>query len=207
MKRLTTNQETELKLIVDDKGYRTLGEHFSIIKIKEQKNFYFDNGDFSLKEADATLRIRIEGNDTKLTLKTKKGYKDMLLRESMEYEIVLEEKDYFSIINNPASVVDYFSEDMYKAFKCIYQLEKPLELLGSIKNTRTYLHGYQNVIFELDKSILPNDNILYELEVENISLELAKKIIQYLEEIGVTSSINNISKYNRFLNLIYKIEI
>lgn len=205
VKKLSVNQEVELKLIVNEKGYNSLIEQFRKIKIKEQKNFYFDTEDFSLNKRAATLRIRIEDNNINLTFKVKLKSLDNILREAMEYEIKLTEKEYLDIMNFPQSIIDYFSEDMTKVFGNLCNDKQRLMLLGSIENTRTYLEGYQKIVFELDKSVFPNDKIFYELEIENISLEVADEVMKYLKKMGVIIQVNNISKYNRFLNILHNV--
>lgn len=70
---MSTGTEVEFRTLLTKEEYTKLMNMFNSKRSDVQTNHYFDTSRFSMKAADASLRVR-ERTELELTLKKKKGY-------------------------------------------------------------------------------------------------------------------------------------
>lgn len=192
------NKEFELKLLLDKDSYEKILINYQLIKTIKQINYYFDDNLQTLAKNNITLRIRNQNNINVLCIKVKKI--SDLINVSNEYETCLNEKEFLNILNIPDSLLNFLNAEALKILTNFINSDNHLTYLGFICNTRSVLNFHGKVI-ELDATEFHKNSITYELEIEQVSQEEAKKLIFELENSGIKTRINNVSKYKRFLDI------
>lgn len=195
-------EERELKLLIRDVDYYSILEKSQDrgSSFKKQINYYFDTNNFELNNLGITLRIRKENNDWLLCLKVKKQDNNFI-SNSDEYEYRVNNKAFQDCSLQPKKILNYISEEAKQILIRSIDINE-IKLLGSINNERHKINILDSYLFELDKSVFPENNLSYELEVEGLnSQEECNHIINFLENIGVELTVNRKSKYKRFVEL------
>lgn len=190
--------EKELKILIEEDAYVKLKNYFSPTNSVDQINYYFDTDRWELSKNNITLRIREVDESYRLCLKCKKS-KSNNLNFSLEYERQINLEQLNEVINNKSSILKLLEEDANKHLKTLNILVEDIKYVGNILNNRLKFSYNQNTI-ELDRSLFPNQNVSYEIEVEDISSkEESKTILTFLKHLGINYIINDISKYQRFI--------
>jgi uncharacterized protein YjbK len=191
--------ENELKVLLEEKSYYKLLNEFNNPEPISQVNYYFDSHKWDLYNNNVTLRIREESHKYILCLKSKinsiNQYKSSL---EIEYEIPSHTANTIIKQNEPIStILNAASKD------CLDFLQiniSNINLIGNIMNKRTKMDFSQNLKLELDYSIFSGNHRSYELEVENVKSEMeCNKILRFLNNLDIKYSLNDVSKYQRFI--------
>lgn len=193
-------EERELKLLIRDVDY------YNILELAQKKgnfikqiNYYFDTNNFELNKLGITLRFRKENYDWLLCLKVKK-HNNSFITNSDEYEYRVNYLAFQECSVQPNRILNYISEEAKQILLNCIDINE-VKLLGSIKNERQKIN-IDSYLIELDKSVFPENNLSYELEVEGVnSQEECNQIINFLESSGVKLTVNRKSKYKRFVEL------
>lgn len=154
--------EIEFKTLLSEAEYNMLMQHFANNNTNEQTNHYFDTPRFSLKAAEASLRVRERDGNYELTLKRKKGY------SQIECNVKISKEEFDDI-----KTTGYITNDeILGEISSIIGNQKLVNFL-SLNTLRMYF-PYSNGVLFIDKS-----NYLgltdYELEYEAKSYHLGKE--------------------------------
>ncbi|WJQ81012.1 CYTH domain-containing protein [Brevibacillus brevis] len=197
--------ENELKLILEQESYTKFLSYFEQSSFPiHQTNYYFDTLDFALNKIGVTLRIRQENNNGWILCIKVKMDSPNAFTSSLEIEKSITELDFLSTCNNPQHILNLFSEEIPKHISKLVH-SSDLRLLGSIQNHRIKLNFPDDFSCELDRSLYPGGHEFYEIEFEGINEELdCQYIIKKLQELNLNFSLNQKSKYKRFVEIIRK---
>lgn len=191
-------KEHELKLILKEQDYKQIISSYQKENVILQTNHYFDTLNFDLYKNNITLRARIEKEIIQLTLKLKIHSKDNITH-SLEYNQEITSNILEELINIPGAFSSVFNLEIKNVLSNFGIDPSDIIYIGKIRNTRTILHGFDDLIFHLDKTIFPENIIEFELEIENI--ENSNVVLEKLKRTFKIDIIqNNTSKYNRFIN-------
>ena len=190
---MSNNIEIEAKVILSRQDYKKV---FDTLKTKitdthTQTNFYIDSQDRVLKKNDIALRIREYNRTYVLTCKT--PLSEGLLEKNQE----LSEKVALEMINLnrfPSGGIEDFLERLDIDVS-------NLEVLASLTTRRNELSIDSSKI-SLDENTYGN-KVDYEIEVEDSAMKLAEdRIEEILKPLGITYSLNKVSKQMRAIKAI-----
>ena len=190
---MSNNIEIEAKVILSRQDYKKV---FDTLKTKitdthTQTNFYIDSQDRVLKKNDIALRIREYNRTYVLTCKT--PLSEGLLEKNQE----LSEKVALEMIN-----LNRFPSGGIQDFLELLDIDvSNLEVLASLTTRRNELSIDSSKI-SLDENTYGN-KVDYEIEVEDSAMELAEdRIEEILKPLGITYSLNKVSKQMRAIKAI-----
>jgi uncharacterized protein YjbK len=195
-------KEQEFKLLLNKDGYEKILSNHQRNKELEQINYYFDTEHLALKNSGITLRIREENQEVILCMKSKVA--DSLFVTSDETQQNITHKILTQCIQTPEAILELFSESE-KSLLMSKTQDNPLKFLGTIKNNRQCIE-FERFKIELDHTEFPGTEQSFELEVEGIANKAdCIYIMESLRTKNITFSVNNRSKYERFLDAIEKL--
>ncbi|WP_432693992.1 CYTH domain-containing protein [Priestia aryabhattai] len=199
--------EKELKLVIDRDSYYKIiqiANKNQKLDIINQKNYYFDTLDYKLQKSGITLRVRKEKRELFLTLKIKDTSNlNLSFVSSTEFETKLPLVTLQKLTETPTQIIKDLPDEGLEVLKSLNIQLSTLKFIGSIFNKRYKLRLMDNYVFELDYTELPHNNVSYELEIEGITTEeQCSNILNYLSNYQISYSVNTMSKYNRFIELI-----
>ena len=190
---MSNNIEIEAKVILSRQDYKKV---FDTLKTKitdthTQTNFYIDSQDRVLKKNDIALRIREYNRTYVLTCKT--PLSEGLLEKNQE----LSEKVALEMIN-----LNRFPSGGIQDFLELLDIDvSNLEVLASLTTRRNELSIDSSKI-SLDENTYGN-KVDYEIEVEDSAMKLAEdRIEEILKPLGITYSLNKVSKQMRAIKAI-----
>ena len=190
---MSNNIEIEAKVILSRQDYKKV---FDTLKTKitdthTQTNFYIDSQDRALKKNDIALRIREYNRTYVLTCKT--PLSEGLLEKNQE----LSEKVALEMIN-----LNRFPSGGIQDFLELLDIDvSNLEVLASLTTRRNELSIDSSKI-SLDENTYGN-KVDYEIEVEDSAMKLAEdRIEEILKPLGITYSLNKVSKQMRAIKAI-----
>lgn len=190
---MSNNIEIEAKVILSRQDYKKV---FDTLKTKitdthTQTNFYIDSKDRVLKKNDIALRIREYNRTYVLTCKT--PLSEGLLEKNQE----LSEKVALEMIN-----LNRFPSGGIQDFLELLDIDvSNLEVLASLTTRRNELSIDSSKI-SLDENTYGN-KVDYEIEVEDSAMKLAEdRIEEILKPLGITYSLNKVSKQMRAIKAI-----
>ena len=190
---MSNNIEIEAKVILSRQDYKKV---FDTLKTKitdthTQTNFYIDSQDRVLKKNDIALRIREYNRTYVLTCKT--PLSEGLLEKNQE----LSEKVALEMIN-----LNRFPSGGIQDFLELLDIDvSNLEVLASLTTRRNELTIDSSKI-SLDENTYGN-KVDYEIEVEDSAMKLAEdRIEEILKPLGITYSLNKVSKQMRAIKAI-----
>lgn len=195
-------KEQELKLLLNKDGYEEILSNSQREKELEQVNYYFDTEHLVLKNTGVTLRIREENQEVILCMKLKVAFS--LFVTSDEIQKKINHKILTQCIQTPETIFEFFSESEKSLLKSKTQ-DNPLKFLGTIRNNRNCIY-FERFKFELDHTKFPGREQSFELEVEGVTNKGdCSYIMGILRAKNITFTVNNRSKYERFLDAIEKL--
>ena len=190
---MSNNIEIEAKVILSRQDYKKV---FDTLKTKitdthTQTNFYIDSQDRVLKKNDIALRIREYNRTYVLTCKT--PLSEGLLEKNQE----LSEKVALEMIN-----LNRFPSGGIQDFLELLDIDvSNSEVLASLTTRRNELSIDSSKI-SLDENTYGN-KVDYEIEVEDSAMKLAEdRIEEILKPLGITYSLNKVSKQMRAIKAI-----
>ena len=190
---MSNNIEIEAKVILSRQDYKKV---FDTLKTKitdthTQTNFYIDSQDRVLKKNDIALRIREYNRTYVLTCKT--PLSEGLLEKNQE----LSEKVALEMIN-----LNRFPSGGIQDFLELLDIDvSNLEVLASLTTRRNEL-SIDSSKRSLDENTYGN-KVDYEIEVEDSAMKLAEdRIEEILKPLGITYSLNKVSKQMRAIKAI-----
>ena len=197
--------EIELKLTLDESGYRTFIDHMktSLHDTLDQWNIYFETAPTKLNLYDANLRLRriiSNLNGTKYFLTSKVGGR---IRNGVsvipEYEVEISEALAKKLIKVPKDFFSLLPKEIQNPLQEAKDLTFSID--GDMRTIRRVIL-FNELTIEADETFLPNSSTFYELEIETQDPENARSIIlEELQTIGVTSSPSRYSKRGRLMSL------
>ncbi len=164
--------EQEIKLQLCGKDYARLLIYLDLnakaLPLRKQDNHYFDTLDRSLLKEKSMLRIRLEGDLPILTFKAKIAQTGGTFKsQESEFELQSQARDPLILLQRARESLD---------LAC---LGLNLQYLGTLRNLRRpYL--WQELVLEVDQSIISPIRTDYELEVECENIELTRQKLQAL---------------------------
>lgn len=192
--------ERELKLLLPEESAKLFLSKFEPFKGIDQENFYFDTISHHLSAVGTTLRIRSEQGTYILCAKIK-NRESVGIAVSEEWEERLNVYEFQSICQSPNEILTYLPDEIHRVLSTIV-MGAPILLLGSIRNFRNCLR-VNDWIIELDRSVFPNEEVQYEIEVEGVtSEEESIKIQNFLANLDLSCQPSVESKYKRFLKAL-----
>lgn len=192
---MNSNIEIEAKVLLSEEEYNKIIVHFHLDRYPriKQTNYYIDSETRVLKENGIALRIR-ESNDFELTLKT--PLSEGLLEKNQN----ITWREYESLEKRGV-----FPEGQIKSFLEVlgFNIDK-LKILASLTTERIEIH-YKDGLMSLDRNVY-NNQIDYELEMEQTSMDGAEELIKdLLKEVGIEEhAFNHVSKQARAINALTK---
>jgi uncharacterized protein YjbK len=209
--------EIELKLALPDSaGYDTvrgwLDAEADLVAARSQQNLYLDTADLRLRGARAMLRVRVEPDAVRATLKTKARLQDGLMC-SVEHEASLDAELAARFRRAPPSRLDPRALPIAAAvLPLLLAADEPepprLHVLGALWNERRsyrldrrLLDGQEGTIpFDLDRCLGPSGVPRLELELEHPdAAAFADDVYARLLALGVLATPSEQSKYSYFL--------
>jgi uncharacterized protein YjbK len=202
--------EIEIKIdLLSEMNRRKLLDHF-VEKSKDvkQENYFFDTEDWCLSSKDWALRIRIQDGDIELaakgpTVKSPEGTMNRLELKKM----ISSDEAYLYIKNGfPLSVLDRNWREIIPDFSKYGFLPSKLHFVNYRTGAELYESGYQYHI-EIDKTILPDNSVDYELELElgdETQYDLAIKALKNLFGLlNIPMIFQRESKYGRAIKKLF----
>jgi uncharacterized protein YjbK len=192
---MATNIEIEAKVLINEKAYKIVKEHFKNQIQKEyiQTNYYIDNDNLELRAHGASLRIRELEEEYELTLKTPIAEGLLEKTESIskeQYEAMQQKNEFPKTKIQSFLVMLGYTVESFKILACL-----------TTDRTDVKLNEY---VFSVDKNTY-GKKIDYELEREaNNALQAQNDIESICKECGIDFVANKVSKQARALNELKK---
>ncbi|NRA37247.1 MAG: CYTH domain-containing protein [Planctomycetes bacterium] len=197
---MKAQMEREVKLCLTAFQHRQLaqllGLTFGPAQVLQQNNRFFDSTKSHLRQAQCSLRLRLQNQSCLLTIKQKQAQLGSL-HQHMEYEMPIHCALWPSLINNSVDI-----QHVIQLHPCIYQAaeNQSLQCIGGFTNQRIEWHipGAQIC---LDKTTFSAQHIDYELEIEAEDAEgESHKILQLLHNWNIQVTPQLSTKMSRYLS-------
>lgn len=195
-------KEEELKLMLNENAYnklKALSGNFECDTVV-QVNYYFDTGDFLLKNNGLTLRVREKDKKYVLNLKVKNSTGYAEYRSSSEYKVKIDRNTYAKIKNSAAVIGEY--DEISNIIKERLGTYPQIECVGLLTTERIKfkpIEGINNLILDKNEYL---DCIDMELEYEMNNENEISIILDWLNEHNIEYSKSQNGKYERFVNRI-----
>ena len=182
---MTKNVEIESKTLLDKNTYEKIRQAFVAKSDFIQENYYFDTPDFTLKNNNASLRIRLLVNNAEQTLKVKEDQP-----KQNNYHEVVEINDVLSLARaeqmvHAAADNEHFTfggdAGNYVEEHFGKEAANTLQMFSWSKTRRMIINGPQNCDLTLDLTEFPDGYYDFELEIENEDPATIKKVLDELE--------------------------
>jgi len=202
----TPPQETELKLVVDDRAAldAVLAHLGPARATKHQDNLYFDAVDGVWGSAGFAVRLRDENDVVRLTVKTKgTDAGDFVARG--EWETSMDPEAAVALREGGEALLEAVRAllDAHGATVPDTLAAAPLVAVGSMRNVRrrATLPGQDDLTVEADETTYPNGDVRFEVELEVPDVARAPEASQALrsafERAGVAWRPSRVTKRER----------
>ncbi len=189
--------ERETKLVVSERDFQRVLADGQLLESTDQLNIYFQDPGLIGKRS-GYFRVRLEaGGGGMATLKIPVGWKGVM-REMLELEHPLSEAGP-SLSPRPKRwipVGDNLPEVIAEHLRALGASR--LRRLGWMRNHRSVVHWQGLGSVELDRTVLPDGAVLYEVEIEGPSEEQHHALVAKVKSIAPSATISMIGKYSRF---------
>ncbi len=190
--------ERETKLEISAGDYERLLASADLQETRDQLNIYLYDPS-RLREEAGYFRVRLEaGGEGTGTLKLPVGWKGEM-REMLEVERPLEElgsglfprprRWVFLEASGPEGLMEHFQG------LGITHLRR----LGWMRNLRHVLRWEGLGTVELDRTVLPNGTVHFEVEIDDPRSEVHQALVRKIREVAPSASFTRIGKFSRFL--------
>lgn len=192
---MSKNREIEAKTILAKKSYEQMCQSFPVKKDFIQTNNYFDTPEWTLKQHQIGLRIRIYADHAEQTMKVP----DLHPVQDNFHEVI-EINDDLPVATAESLVkkakagrIFKFTGNVGNYLNQHFQTEQQnLQLFTWSKTRRILANGPENCELTLDQTEYPDGYIDYELEIENTDPALIKKVqLQLEQEFSFTQNADN----------------
>ncbi len=181
---MSKNREIEAKTIINKNTYEEIKNAFPHKADFKQENYYFDTANWTLKEHNIGLRIRIFANHAEQTMKVpdtrpvqQKFHEVIEINDDLPLnraqELVKKAKEGKNLLFS--GNVGQYLDSHFAAIK------DKLNLFTWSKTRRILANGPQNCELTLDATNYPDAYQDFELEIENTDPALIKKVQTELE--------------------------
>ncbi|MGD2120649.1 MAG: CYTH domain-containing protein [Gemmatimonadota bacterium] len=190
--------ERETKLEVTREDYQKILASGDLRETRDQLNIYLhDPG--RLGDEFGYFRVRLEaGGSATATLKVPVGWEGEV-REMLEVERPLSElgPGLFPRPRRWVSLESSASEGLTEHFQGLGITR--LRRLGWMRNLRhvVYWAGIGSV--ELDRTLLPNGGVHYEVEIDDPRKEVHQALVRKIREVAPSATFTRVGKFSRFL--------
>jgi uncharacterized protein YjbK len=161
-----------------------------------QENIYLDTADLGLARRLAMLRIRVAGQDARLTLKRGTEVEAGYFR-SIEVEAALRAEVLAGILADPPTVWRLDLPPVREARSLIGEV--PLAVIGKLRNERSAFRA-EGFRVEVDRMVFPDGSEEYEVEMETAEPDRARRWLGgELARLGVRAEPGRETKFERLL--------
>ena len=191
--------ERETKLTVSPRDHSRIREGGRVLECRDQLNIYLHDP-HRLREEIVYFRVRFEsGIDPVATLKIPVGWKGQM-REMVEVERPLAELGP-SLFPRPRRWVRVDTE-LPEGFMEHFQALgiQRLRRLGWMRNRRCVIEFGSLGTVELDRTVLPDGEVLYEVEIENPSEEKHRALAERVKSLAPSATYSKVGKFSRFMS-------
>lgn len=190
--------ERETKLEVSSGDYERLLASADLQETRDQLNIYLHDP-VRLREEAGYFRVRFEaGGEGIATFKLPVGWKGEM-REMLEVERPLAElgSGLFPRPRRWVSLEASGPEGLMEHFQGLGITR--LRRLGWMRNLRHVLRWEGLGSVELDRTVLPDGTVHYEVEIDDPRSEVHQALVSKIKEIAPSASFTRIGKFSRFL--------
>ena len=191
--------EMETKLVLSPEDYLRIREGERVVEWRDQLNIYLHDP-LRLREDLGYLRVRFEsGLDSVATLKIPVGWRGEM-REMVEVERPLSELGP-ALFPRPRRWV-MVDTDLPEGFMEHFQASgiRRIRRLGWLRNYRCVIELEALGTVELDRSVLPDGGLHYEVEIENPSEEKHQALVERVRALAPSASFSRVGKFSRFMS-------
>jgi hypothetical protein len=192
-------RETKLEVTVED--YEKILASGDLRETRDQLNIYLhDPG--RIGEDLGYFRVRLEaGGGATATLKFPVAWRGDM-REMLEIERPLSElgPGLFPRPRRWVSVDTGADEGLMEHFQGLGITR--LRRLGWMRNLRHVLHWKGMGSVELDRTVLPDGKVHYEVEIDHPREEIHQALVAKIKEVAPSAAFTRIGKFTRFLSAV-----
>ncbi|MFC1662478.1 CYTH domain-containing protein [Gemmatimonadota bacterium] len=190
--------ERETKLALSPEDYGHLLGAGRVLGCTEQLNVYFHDP-ARLGESEGYLRVRYSsGKEPVATLKIPLGWSGDL-REMLEIERPL--RDMGQALHPRPRRRLMVATDLPEEFGSHFTARgiTELERLGWMRNLRCLVDLSVGGIFEVDRTLLPNGEVVFEAEIEAEEETAHRALVARIREFAPSARPSRLGKFSRFL--------
>ena len=193
--------ETEVKLTVSDEDYRRLLEDGDLLECREQLNVYFHDPE-RLEEGLGYLRVRFQtGKEPVATLKIPVSWEGGVRRMvEMEKPLRALGPGLFPRPRRRVSVEKDLPREMTGHFRNLNITH--LHRLGWMRNRRCLVALGDAGVVELDRTVLPDGSLQFEVEIETPRQEAREALTSRVRELAHSAHLSRLGKFSRFLEVV-----
>ena len=193
--------EKETKLVLSAEDYRSILEGGRIVEATDQLNIYFHDP-LRLRDEVGYFRVRFEsGRIPVATIKIPVRWRGEM-REMVEIERPLSElgPDLFPRPRRWVRVDPGLAEGFMEHFQGLGI--RRLRRLGWMRNQRCVIDFGALGTVELDRAVLPDQKVLYEVEIENPSDEKHLGLVAKVKDLAPSARHTRVGKFSRFMSAV-----
>lgn len=195
--------ETEVKLTISEEDYLRLLEKGRVLECREQLNIYLHDPD-RLGEGLGYFRVRFEtGKEPVATLKIPVGWEGGVRRMvEMESPLRTLGPGLFPRPRRRVSVEEDLPGEMADHFRNVDITH--LDRLGWMRNRRCLVSLGHAGVLELDRTVLPDGSLQFEVEIETPQPEVRESLTSRVRELAPSARISRLGKFSRFLESVQR---
>jgi len=158
-------REVKLELAGASDHERLLAALPPPFEVREQRNHYFDLPEGALRTAGVMLRLRIEGDSARLTVKEGARRDAAGLFDSAEREEVVDRPAALAVAEGRAPFTSLGGE-LIASLAARFGSLGALARWGSLANRRSRHRLPDGLVVEVDRAVYPDGSVLHEVELE-----------------------------------------
>jgi uncharacterized protein YjbK len=193
--------EKETKLVLSAQDYGRIREGGRVVEATDQLNIYFHDP-LRLRDELGYFRVRFESGRTPVaTIKIPVRWRGEI-REMVEIERPLSElgPDLFPRPRRWVTVDPNVAEGFMEHFQGLGISR--LRRLGWMRNQRCVIEFGALGTVELDRAVLPDHEVLYEVEIENPSDEKHLALVARVQSLAPSARHTRVGKFSRFMSAV-----
>jgi hypothetical protein len=190
--------EKETKLVLTQEDYERLLAAGPVLERTEQLNVYLHDP-VRVGERGETFRVRFEaGKEAVATLKIPAGWRGAM-REMVEVERPLAElgPGFFPWPKRWIQLDARVPEGFVEHFQGMGVTR--LRRLGWMRNLRCLVELGPDGTVEVDRTVLPGGEVVFEVEIEHPVEETHKRLVERVRRLAPGAEFSRIGKFSRFL--------
>ncbi len=196
-----TEIETETKLTVSPADYERIRRRGRVLECREQLNIYLHDPE-RLQEGLGYFRVRFEtGKAPMATLKIPVGWRGgVRTMVEMEKPLAAMGPGLFPRPGRTVEVRDALPPEMAGHFLALDITR--LRRLGWMRNRRCLVVVGEEGVLELDRTILPDGSIHFEVEIETSDEAARAALTARIRKWAPSARISGVGKFSRFLEVV-----